>query len=126
MGGKKAVVFHQGALGDFLLAAAAVDELVTIAGFTRVDFWSKPEHVSLLAEKSYLGRCLPCDSPLVSALLHDSLWREARLPDFLVEAEMLVSVIAHFLSSTKVPSLRMSGCAASASFASSHGKNTSR
>lgn len=87
MGWKKAVVFHQGALGDFLLAAAAVDELVKIADFARVDFWSKPGHVSLLAEKSYLGRCLPCDSPLVSALLHDTSWRKARLPDFLVEAD---------------------------------------
>ncbi len=87
MSGKKAVVFHQGALGDFLLAAAAVDQLVTTGGFTRVDFWSKPEHVSLLAEKSYLGRCLPCDSPLVAALLQETLWRRARLPDFLVEAE---------------------------------------
>ncbi|MGC8491687.1 MAG: glycosyltransferase family 9 protein [Syntrophobacteraceae bacterium] len=89
MSGKKAVVFHQGALGDFLLAAAAIDELAAIGGFTRVDFWSKPEHVSLLAEKSYLGRCLPCESPLVSALLHDTLRRTARLPDFLVEAESI-------------------------------------
>ncbi len=84
--GKRAVVFHQGALGDFVLAASAVDELAQIHGFSRVDFWSKPAHVSLLAEKNYLGQCYPCDSPLASALLHESLWRAAPLPDFLFEA----------------------------------------
>ncbi|MDR3556728.1 MAG: glycosyltransferase family 9 protein [Syntrophobacteraceae bacterium] len=85
--GKKAIVFHQGALGDFIVAAAAVDELAEAEGFTRIDFWSKPEHVALLAGKSYLGDCLPCDSPLAAALLHDSLWRTAVLPDLLLEAD---------------------------------------
>lgn len=87
MPGKKVVVFHQGALGDFLLAAAAVDELAKTQGFSRVDFWSKPDHVSLLAQKGYLGNCYSCDSPLAAALLHDTLWREARLPGFLLEAD---------------------------------------
>ena len=89
MPGKKAVIFHQGALGDFIIAASAVDELAKTGGFTRIDFWSRPEHVSLLAEKSYLGECLSCDSTLASALLHDSLWRTTVLPDFLLEADHL-------------------------------------
>lgn len=83
---QRAVVFHQGALGDFLLAASAVDELARTHGFSHVDFWSKPGHVSLLAEKNYLGQCYPSDSPLASALLHESLWRAAPLPDFLRKA----------------------------------------
>ncbi len=86
---KRVVIFHQGALGDFLVAAAAVDELAEIGGWSRVDFWSKPEHVSLLAAKSYPGECRPYDSPLVSELLHDSLWRSAVMPDFLIEADRI-------------------------------------
>lgn len=83
---KRAVVFHQGALGDFLIAAGAVDELAQVAGFTRIDFWSKPEHVSLLAEKTYLGKCQPYDCPLAAALLDEESSRSAILPDFLREA----------------------------------------
>ncbi|MGC9195954.1 MAG: glycosyltransferase family 9 protein [Syntrophobacteraceae bacterium] len=89
MKGKKAVVFHQGALGDFLVAAGAVDELAHVAGFTCIDFWSKSEHVSLLAERSYLGRCRPCDSPLAAALLAEDSWRGAIVPDFLLEADSI-------------------------------------
>jgi hypothetical protein len=83
----RAVVFHQGALGDFLIAAGAIEELArAFGGGARVDFWSKPEHVSLLDGKSYPGECRSLDGPLVAGLLQDSLWRSAALPDFLLEA----------------------------------------
>ncbi len=87
--GQKAVFFHQGALGDFILAAAAIDEVARSQGFTRVDFWSKVPHVSLLSAKPYMGQCLPCDSPLASRLLHETLWRRAKLPDFLLNADRI-------------------------------------
>jgi heptosyltransferase-3 len=87
--GKKALFFHQGALGDFLVAAAAIDELARSHGFTRVDFWSKPEHVFLLAEKPYVGQCLPYDSPLAAGLLQDTLWRSAALPRVFTEADRI-------------------------------------
>jgi ADP-heptose:LPS heptosyltransferase len=89
MKGKKAVVFHQGALGDFLIAAGAVDELAKAAGFTRIDFWSKSEHVSLLSEKSYLGKWRPYDSPLGAALLGEDSLRGEMVPDFLLEADAI-------------------------------------
>ena len=89
MSGKKVVVFHQGALGDFIAAAAAVDELARTQDYSRVDFWSKPEHASLLTGKSYLGRCLPSDSPLCAALLQEDLWRKAPLPDLLTGADLV-------------------------------------
>ena len=86
----RAVVFHQGALGDFLMAAGAIEELArALGGGTRVDFWSKPEHVSLLAGKSFLGECRPLDGALIACLLQDSLWRSAALPDFLLEANQV-------------------------------------
>ena len=83
----RAVVFHQGALGDFLMAASAIDELAEDHGWTRIDFWSKPGHVSLLTGKSYLGECHSTEGALIACLLHDSLWRSAALPDFLLEAD---------------------------------------
>ena len=89
MPGQKVLVFHQGALGDFIIAASAVDERAETQGWGRVDFWSKPEHVSLLAGKRYLGECHPCDSTLAAALLHDDLWRTAPLSDFLIEPDRI-------------------------------------
>ena len=85
----RAVVFHQGALGDFLMAASAIDELAGTSAWERIDFWSKPEHVSLLTAKSYLGECHSSEGPLISCLLHDSLWQTAALPDFLLEADQV-------------------------------------
>ncbi len=83
------VVFHQGALGDFLMAASAIENLAEFCAAARVDFWSKPEHVSLLTGKGYLGACHPVDSPLVASLLHDSLWQTVALPDFLLKADLV-------------------------------------
>jgi ADP-heptose:LPS heptosyltransferase len=85
----RVVVFHQGALGDFLLAASAIDELFGEHCQARVDFWSKPEHVSLLAGKSYLREVYRPDTALIACLLHDDLWRTTVLPDFLLEADRL-------------------------------------
>ncbi len=86
----RAVVFHQGALGDFLMAASAIDGLVENHCLVRVDFWSKPEHVSLLSQKSYLGKCYSTDTSLTACLLQESLWRTAALPAFLLEADRLL------------------------------------
>ena len=85
----RAVVFHQGALGDFLMAASAIDELAGTSTWSRIDFWSKPEHVSLLTAKSYLGECHSPEGTLISCLLHDSLWQTAALPDFLLQADQV-------------------------------------
>jgi len=86
MGKIRVAVFHQGALGDFLIAASAIDELGQDPALERIDFWSKPEHVVLLTGKSYLGKCYSPDGPLAGSLLHDTMWRSATLPDFLIEA----------------------------------------
>jgi len=88
-GKTRAVVFHQGALGDFLLVASAVEELFDKPWMVRIDFWSKPEHVSLLSGKSYLGEIHSTDTVLVARLLHDRLWRTTVLPDFLLKADCI-------------------------------------
>jgi len=83
------VVFHNGALGDFLIAASAIEELTEISTAACVDFWSKQEHVDLLAAKAYTGKCHRPDCSLVACLLQDTLWRTASLPDFLVKADQV-------------------------------------
>ncbi len=83
----RAVVFHQGALGDFLLAASVLDELCAADPRLMLDFWSKPEHVALLVGKPYFGKCVPLDGPLIPSLFQDNLWRSTPLPDFLEEAD---------------------------------------
>jgi ADP-heptose:LPS heptosyltransferase len=82
----RVVVFHNGALGDFLLAASAIEELAEASTGACVDFWSKREHVALLAAKNYVGHCHYPDDALVACLLQDSLWQTVALPDFLVQA----------------------------------------
>jgi len=86
----KAVVFHQGALGDFLIAASAIDELADGSAGICIDFWSKPEHVALLTGKSYAGECHSADGALVACLFQDSLWRTVALPDFLLKADLVL------------------------------------
>jgi ADP-heptose:LPS heptosyltransferase len=89
------VVFHQGALGDFLLTVPIVEELCAAwpgsgiaSGGAKVliDFWAKPEYVSLLEGKRYLGASYSVHGPLVSALFRDDLWQSVPLPDFLLNA----------------------------------------
>ncbi len=83
------VVFHQGALGDFLAAASCVDALCGAHPELHIDFWSKPEHVSLLAQKHYVGECFSLDGALIPSLFHDDAWRTVRLPDFLLRSDQV-------------------------------------
>lgn len=81
------VVFHQGALGDFLAAASIIDALCGAYPELYLDFWSKAEHVSLLAGKPYVRECFSLDGALIPSLFDDDGWRTARLPDFLLRSD---------------------------------------
>jgi heptosyltransferase III len=83
------VVFHQGALGDFLLTIPILEGLSEICPGLRIDFWTKREHVSLLNGKSYLGDFHTLEGQLLPSLLHDSLWKASPLPHFLLEADQV-------------------------------------
>jgi heptosyltransferase III len=75
-------IVHQGALGDFLLALPVFEGLWRLDSDCRLDFWSKPVHVALLAAKSYVGEVHSCDDSALAPLLHQDLWRQAPVPDF--------------------------------------------
>jgi heptosyltransferase III len=85
----RVVVFHQGALGDFLLTVPVLESLHQFYPEIRIDFWSKREHVSLLEGKNYLGGFHTLEGRLLPGLLQDSLRMTSGLPDFLMEADQV-------------------------------------
>lgn len=84
------VVFHQGALGDFLLALPILEALHRACSLIRIDVWSKPEHRALLAERPFIGEVTPPDDAVLAPFFHDELWRTATIPRFLEGARMIV------------------------------------
>ncbi len=85
----RVVVFHQGALGDFLLALSAFEGWCEPRAGLIVDFWSKREHVSLLSGKEYLGDFYSLDGLLIPSLFDDVLWEKVPLPEFLLNADQV-------------------------------------
>jgi heptosyltransferase III len=83
------VIFHQGALGDLLLSLPLFDGLARLTTNQRIDFWGRPELLSLLATKAYFGRIGSCDSGELADFFHDELWRQAQVPLFFQEAASL-------------------------------------
>ncbi|MCE5335742.1 MAG: glycosyltransferase family 9 protein [Desulfobacteraceae bacterium] len=86
----RAVVFHQGALGDFLLALRAVDGIWRALPRLRIVFWTKPEHLSLAARHPAFSCGRSLDGPLIPSLLHDELWRDVPIPEFLRAADRVM------------------------------------
>jgi heptosyltransferase-3 len=80
------VIVHQGALGDFILALPAFEGIHHNYPDARIDFWSKPEHVALIADKFYFGEVRSCGGPELSPFFHDTLWQEANIPAFFQNA----------------------------------------
>lgn len=84
------VVVHQGALGDFLLALPILEALHRACPLIRIDLWSKPEHVALLATKPFMGNTPPPADGALTPFFHDELWQTAAIPRFLEDARMVL------------------------------------
>ena len=82
----RVAVYHQGALGDFLLVLSVLEGLCRSRPGIRYDFWSKEAHFSLIAAREYAGAFHPADCPEAAALLHDRLWETAALPPAVAQA----------------------------------------
>lgn len=82
-------VMHQGALGDFLLALPVLEALHRSQPLLRIALCSKAEHVALLAERPYLESVPPAEAEL-ALFFHDDLWRTARVPQFLQDAQAIM------------------------------------
>lgn len=101
----RTVFFHQGALGDFLLAVGAFESVCAARSGLVVDFWSKPEHVSLLFGREYLGEFHSLENQVIPALLNDSTWERVPIPDFLARAD---EVLIFGQDGSRLPAERLS------------------
>ncbi|MFP5213675.1 MAG: glycosyltransferase family 9 protein, partial [Acidobacteriota bacterium] len=86
------VMLHQGALGDFLLFFPVLEGLYHSYPHLRMDFWSRAEHVRLIAHRPYVGGFHPSDGSELSPFYHESLWREAPVPSFFENAHTVFIV----------------------------------
>lgn len=87
---KRIVVFHQGALGDFLLVVPLLEALYRATPGIRFSFFSKRSHVSLLSEKPYLDSVHQFDEASISAFYHESLWRHYPVPNFFLNSDTVL------------------------------------
>lgn len=74
------LVWHQGALGDFLLALPVFQGLHRLHPNAVIHFCTKASHYRLLATEPYPGELYPAESSALALLFHDELWSATRLP----------------------------------------------
>lgn len=79
---RRLVVFHQGALGDFLLTLPALEGLYRADERIRIDFWTRPEYFALIAGEPYAGKVHSCESTALMPFYQDDCCRVAEVPDF--------------------------------------------
>lgn len=73
------VIFHQGALGDFLLACPLIQGIAYGLGVS-VYFVIPKKHLGLVENTPYFGGFLSHDSSVFLPFFDDLLWRDAHLP----------------------------------------------
>ena len=83
----RALVVHQGALGDFLLILPAIEGLHRIYPHLRIDFQARAEHLTLISHRDYFGSAHPTGCPELTPFYHEDLWRDAPLPVHFLERE---------------------------------------
>lgn len=76
------LVWHQGALGDFLLALPVFQGLHRLHPKAVIHFCTKASHARLLTTEPYLGELYPAESSDLALLFHDESWSETRLPTY--------------------------------------------
>lgn len=55
-----------------------------------MDFWSRREHVALIASRPWVHTASSCEGPELLPFFHDDLWPEAPLPPFFQDAHAMV------------------------------------
>jgi hypothetical protein len=85
----RGVIVHQGALGDFLLALPVIEGLWRAAREWRLDFWSRPAHLSLLYGKPYVESTFDAGSAEWAPFFQDDLLHEPPLPRGMADAHRI-------------------------------------
>lgn len=76
------MIWHQGALGDFLLALPVFQGLHRLYPNAVIHFCTHAGHARLLATEPYLGRWYSADSAALALLYDDVLWPKTSLPTY--------------------------------------------
>lgn len=84
------VVAHQGALGDFLLALAALEGLAQSRPVERFLFRTRREHAALIANKTYVAGFRPGDDSDLAPFFLARGWEAAPLPRDLAQAQAVL------------------------------------
>lgn len=87
---RRLIILHQGALGDFLLAFPVLEGIYQCQPDLFMDFWSRREHVALIASRPWVHTASSCEGPELLPFFHEDLWREAPLPPFFQDAHAMV------------------------------------
>lgn len=85
----RALIVHQGALGDFLLMLPAIEALHGAYPRVRIDFCSRSDHIALIAHRSYFGKAHSSDGSEFAAFYHEDLWRESHVPAIFTESDVI-------------------------------------
>lgn len=87
---RRLIILHQGALGDFLLTIPVLEGIYQCQPDLFMDFWSRREHVALIASRPWVHTASSCEGPELLPFFHDDLWPEAPLPPFFQDAHAMV------------------------------------
>lgn len=88
--GGRALVVHQGALGDFLLMLPVIEALHDAYPRVRIDFWSRLGYAALIAHRSYFGQAHSSNGSEIAPFYHEELWRESPLPALFAESDEII------------------------------------
>ncbi len=83
----RVVVYHQGALGDFLLSLTVLQGLADADPSLRFHFRTRREHAGLIVNRSYYAGFSPGDAADLTPFFLGGGWKDASLPKDLAMAD---------------------------------------
>ena len=86
----KITVFHQGALGDFILACPIFDALAGLTAAGRVLLWTRCQHAELVSAEPFFGGFFPHDDPSLLPFFDDELWENAPIPAPCLDSDLII------------------------------------
>ncbi|MCX7821844.1 MAG: hypothetical protein N2260_00165 [Syntrophobacterales bacterium] len=87
---KSISVFHQGALGDFLLACPVFEALSNLVDSKRILFWTRSLHAELIKDEPFFGGFFSHDDPSILPFFDDLLWKDAEIPPPCLNSDLVI------------------------------------
>jgi len=86
----KITVFHQGALGDFILVCPVFEALARLTASRRILLWTRRQHAELVSSEPFFGGFFPHDDPSILPFFDDELWKNAPIPDPCLDSDLVI------------------------------------